>query len=99
MILIFNLSWFLVYAIIMKVKNNITPQNEQNLFCIGRGLPLPHPHLYLMVAETLEGVHSIRKWEFLTFFYKSKVIEDNHICSFLVLYSLFIFMEIISNIQ
>ena len=33
---------FLVYAFILKVKNNIKPQNEQNLFPTGGGLPLPY---------------------------------------------------------
>jgi hypothetical protein len=40
--------WFLgiilVYAIIMKVKSDIKPQNEQNIFCIGGEQPLPPPH-------------------------------------------------------
>ena len=51
---------FLVYALIMKVKSNIQPEPEQNLFFIGGGIPLPHPHFHLMDAETSEGPHYIK---------------------------------------
>ena len=76
--LIFNPSWFrgifLVHAVIMKLKSNVTPQNEQNLFRILGGLPLPNPHLHLLILEILEGVNCVRNWELVLFFYKSNVI-------------------------
>jgi len=37
-----------------EAKSNIKPQNMQNLFRIGGGLPLPHPYLHLVVSENLE---------------------------------------------
>ena len=66
--LIFNLFWFtgifLVYAVITKVKNNIKPEYEQNLFRIGGRLSLPRPDLQIMVAQTSEKAHFIKNWEF-----------------------------------
>ena len=61
--LIFNLSYFLgiflAYTVVMRVNSNVKPQNEQNSFCIGGGLPLSHPHVRLVVLETSEDAYSI----------------------------------------
>lgn len=51
------LGIFIVYPVIIKIKRNIKPKNEQNLFCVVGGLPLPHPRIYPMVVETSEGAH------------------------------------------
>ena len=50
----------MVFSVLMKVKSNIKPQNEQNLFSIGgrwQGMPFFISHL--MVIETLEDVLSL----------------------------------------
>ena len=72
--LISTSSWFLgiflVSALIMKVENNIQPQNEQNVFRTGGGLPLPHPHLHLKFTETSDLCWLDQKSSIPIFFFK-----------------------------
>jgi len=79
--LIFNLSWFLgiflVYAVIMRVKRDITLHNEQNSFRIGGGLPLCHPHFCLMVLETLEDAHFTSNWDLSSVQINQKWLDTN----------------------
>ena len=65
-----------MYAVAMKVKINIKPQNEQNLFRIGKDYPFLI-HTYASWSQKLQRVLIRSEIESSsTFFYKSKVFVD-----------------------